>query len=306
MKDQSFPITIPYFLELYSSSEDIEKMLNIPKQYRGLLKLCDGDKSISDLEREFSLELNAEYLKAVFKDILCLVSKSSHKGDTQSLNQNALIIAPHSDDALFSLGGFLLKESSKKKFTILNVFSQSDYCVMEEFPKNPERITRLRKREELSFAKILNLQVFFLDLLEKPLRNKQKQDIHSELLIDRIVNKINPLVRNYTEVYFPLAIGENLDHTLVRKAILKIASSTNSIDFWGYEDLPYASNYRETFMEFEPSPRKIPITNEINEKCNLLQIYRSQLAINYISQIRHHAFNGKDEQAHEFFWKLRK
>jgi|GEM_PF-2480269 len=308
MDVQDYPILIPYYLEFHTSFQEILLKYHLPIEYENILRNCNGRFSVNEIQSHFKEHQDIiKILELFLENGLILLHRKPLKRKNGKTSE-IIILSPHSDDALFSLGGFILGQASSSDITIINIFTKSDYCVMNEFPKSDSLITSLRIKEDTLFAQIANARLYFLDFFEGPLRNKNQ--IRTEEIISQIVKKINSLILDTTtQIYFPLGIGDNVDHIITKQAVFILSKIFNKIAFWGYEDLPYAAHnqnqvYTLVKEDFDKAPRSVMIGDFIDSKCNLLKIYHSQLASNYAAAVRDYSV-AKNEHAYEFLWRLK-
>lgn len=212
------------------------------------------------------------------------------------MSNRVVIIVAHSDDAVLSLGGFLNK--TKKKKYIINVFST---CAISTIPglDNINKITDKNNEEEIEFAKNVNASLYFLKHKEVLLRDYKYWSGEIKESIDaRLIKKIYKEIRNKIcisdEVYFPISIGDHVDHKILfeigKKMYLKLG---HKIKFFFYEDLPYAkekslNSYRIKFKQFKLS-KYIDITKEIDKKIEMCYLYKTQYSSPYLNIIKKYA-----------------
>lgn len=134
-----------------------------------------------------------------------------------------LILSPHTDDAIFSLGHYIEK---MEDVTILSIFSGI-----------PEDYMGIRKhgilRQEHAFAcSAIGAGYINLDFLDDVYEPRPS--------IDEILSAIAPCVEPYQQVLCPIGI-HHPDHLLLRAAI---DTQPELVDQY-YQDLPYATLYPE-------------------------------------------------------------
>lgn len=221
-----------------------------------------------------------------------------------------LVICPHFDDACFSVGGFLLKKPSES-VTILTVFSKSQHAPQYEFfypllrinehlhlttlkRTLAESISAVRKKEDSKFCRRIGAVQSFFPFEDSSLRGCIKnKPIPKRTEMDR--NNISRSVFENIEkwvfsgafdtILSPLGIGNQVDHLIVLSSIIKILKREPppSINFFFYEDLPYAGWYELDLINewaferiFSNKAIYINITNEMQLKQELMDIYYSQ------------------------------
>jgi len=184
-----------------------------------------------------------------------------------------VIFAPHYDDVLLGLGGYVLELKAvdrlfSKQFHVLQLFSRSNYqtgsgkgnydtslerikfatgrrliedldCLDELFGEHAYRYELLGERECMLRAKFLaDCEMEFPHGLYEDFSDEDRQ----------IFNRLQNLVRTWaayedTALVFPLAIKEHIDHFITREAGITIAKeleTSSKARFYFQEDKPYA------------------------------------------------------------------
>jgi LmbE family N-acetylglucosaminyl deacetylase len=233
--------------------------------------------------------------------------------------QRWVFLSPHSDDLALSLGGFALTAASQVEILAVNIFSRSNHFVAGHLPQDPENVTRLRKAEEMSYMDSIGARVEFLDFKEAPLRAAD-----SDAAIRSVKKQVEQAILGFLghnedidALCFPLGIGGNLDHLMVREIVCQLAPAlqVDGMALYGYEDLPYAAVHEPEWQHildqmrgngFSLAPMATDITQVLDEKCRRLGLYQSQMAIEYAEPIRRYALTRhgpSGERAHEVLWK---
>ena len=152
-----------------------------------------------------------------------------------------LFLSPHLDDAVLSCPAYvqqLVKEGSEVR--IATVFTESD--------GSAESLYRTRRAEDRKAARGLGAKVTHLGFPDAPFRSPRYRDFCGivfgrarEYLATRrvVAREIEQLIRRWRPlcVVAPLAVGNHVDHRLVRDAALMAA---NPGELLFYEDRPYA------------------------------------------------------------------
>lgn len=219
----------------------------------------------------------------------------------------SLVISPHLDDAILSLGGFLQKHNDKNDlvFTLFNTawtILEGNYSV--------QKITEINLTEEKGVINLIGCQHKFGGYDEALLRgyknwNDELRLDDEEILLNSIVNQINTLIEenNFTEVFFPLAVGKHVDHVLVYEASKKIINhlDNKNIKVAFYEDLPYAiyggkdERLDEVKNDYTLSASQVNISNYFQKKYEYLKFYKSQLTEDDLEKIKKYAYNNVSE-----------
>jgi len=221
----------------------------------------------------------------------------------------ALIIAPHLDDAAFSLGSALLAGSLGAMPRILVVFSRSNYAIETPGTGDVEVVTQVRKKEEEAAAGQMQAVVEFLDFGEPLVRGACREfheifnkdfDPVTDPVFEPVRNKVVNIIDELqpTLAVFPLAIGNHLDHIMLNRIGLSLLAAGGTRVMF-FEDQPYAGLLDEEDIvrignKLNRNLKPYPIPGvELERKLLLLEIYKSQLnAIDFELVRRYHAVRG--------------
>jgi hypothetical protein len=237
-----------------------------------------------------------------------------------------IYISPHNDDICFSLGHY----ASFNPGDIINLCTRSQYVASKNYLMGVQEpkinfVSQLRKDEDLSFIKALNLNRYDLGLNEPSLLGYGSRDlaniseavqIVSDALLPLLKEILSPQApRTIFNLYCPCGIGDHRDHVstlLMIKNNLGFLSDLCRIYF--YEDLPYASdkNVRNLGLDrlknlfgAENLRPTINILNnmDVKNKTELMGLYKSQ----HRNGVDMNLFNPKSEytdRVHEILWSL--
>ncbi len=152
-----------------------------------------------------------------------------------------LFLSPHLDDAILSCPAYmqrLLKQG--REVRIATVFTEGGAGAEEEYRK--------RRREDRRAARELGVAAIHLGFTDAPFRSPRYRDFCGIAFgrareypatcrlvaeaIARLIRRLRP-----ERVLAPLAVGNHVDHRLVRDASLAVASPEELLF---YEDRPYA------------------------------------------------------------------
>ncbi len=235
-----------------------------------------------------------------------------------------LIVSPHLDDAALSLGGMMLH---KPRTRVLNLFNTAWSEDGELNKQSAEAITRSNLNEEKRVMRRLRATFSYEALPEALVRDplmkwcdpiNLERDHKTQI---RAAFAIAHAGLQEKEIFFPLAVGEHVDHVLVHNLIvpfmMQTMSSGASIKL--YEDLPYSTynddenNYKRRMSrvgrEFNLTPELIDITSVLDKKISILSLYKSQLNHEHLERVRTYALGLGDEvgqpgKAFERVWTL--
>jgi LmbE family N-acetylglucosaminyl deacetylase len=178
-----------------------------------------------------------------------------------------IILSPHFDDAVLSLGGFLAKEGGN---TLVATF----FAGAPEPPLVRSRDTRCgftdsndaiqgrtkEDKESLNFLGVKDDRIYNYRHIDAVYRRQSKNDpdIPEPLIEAAIAKDIASLLQAYAaqplNLYIP-GFGMHVDHKLVKNAaltVIKNLPSGSAVKIFFYQDLPYAVNLLET-----ESPRSV-------------------------------------------------
>ncbi len=208
-----------------------------------------------------------------------------------------IVLSPHLDDAVLSLGGFISQDPSR--IVVATFFAGSphtpiitDWDTISGFSDSAEahQSRILENKMALRGAEIINYN--YLDYQYETGRNNSS-------LETKITDDILKLISQYKDyevsVFGPVIFPGDLthpDHKVVHDAFYKIIRSNpnKSVTFYLYEDIPYAPASKskggmslEKFLKSLYSENVftltiIPLTQEfLVEKINRIKLYPSQI-----------------------------
>jgi hypothetical protein len=237
-----------------------------------------------------------------------------------------IYLSPHHDDICFSLSHL----ASRSGGDLVNLFTHSHYvAVALDLPSDPwahvEAITRLRREEDLRFARRLRLVRHDLKLLEPTLFGRDPFDATDiEAEVASLTAQLVPLVLallpagepEAAKLFCPMGIGAHRNHLSTLLAV-RAAYETlrRRCTVFLYEDLPYATvraaretglrRAAEIFAGFELSGSALPLNSDDSaRKLDCIRLYASQLrrpprATDFIPA------SGAAAGMHEIVWQVR-
>ena len=223
-----------------------------------------------------------------------------------------LVLEPHSDDGIFSAGGYLL--NAYRSGGVLH-----SLCV---FSKGGD-LERTRHREnQVVWEDALGATVCFAQLLDAPYR----QDAQAPVMLYRktyraVLSAISKAMEWFSPevVLAPLGIGDHVDHQLVNAAARFLSSTHTEIAFLYYEDYPYCMNACVSSGQIAASckthqPLYFDITAVFHDKVTLQHSYQSQheysksqveeYAFNYAKSVAEDACEKNSHALYERFWAV--
>ncbi len=235
-----------------------------------------------------------------------------------------LIVSPHLDDAALSLGGMMLRNPRTRVLDLFNTAWSEDDGLNK---RSVELITRSNLNEEKKVMRLLKATFSYQALPEALVRDPLmkwydpidlERDHKTQI---RAAFAIAHAGLQAKKVFFPLAVGEHVDHVLVYNLIepfMKQAMASG-VSIKLYEDLPYSTyidnenNYQRRMLrvsqEFDLTPELIDITSELDKKISILSLYKSQLSHEHLERVRTYALRLGDEarqpgKAFERVWRV--
>ena len=184
---------------------------------------------------------------------------------------NNLIFSPHTDDAIFSLGDYIIDSDSN--FIIASAFAG----IPKDWAGYRKHI-RLRQEHDEACA-MIGAKVINGDLLDDVYGEQNKSLLISwikENIVKYDVEEVSPL-----NVFIPLGI-HHPDHVLLSDCLFKIIDHYNCT-FFIYAELPYRLAYPELYksrLEYLHSIYNLENVNVnfTQHKINAIKKYNSQIA----------------------------
>ena len=235
-----------------------------------------------------------------------------------------VFISPHSDDIALSLGAFLWARRFALRIRIVTVFSVTSNTADDSI-SDSRIVTSMRKAEDARFAALLGpgVAVHWLDREDAPLRLHIPDeavfrfDLSSEDLSEKrhLVNKVKVEYGSFDLLLAPMALGQHIDHTVVRNAALELLAEGFPVAF--YEDIPYAAD--SSLAEIgEYAAHLVNLAGQeldlcaietgvtIEKKVALISCYRSQMDSRTESRVRSHAARCSVNSVVERVWASKK
>jgi LmbE family N-acetylglucosaminyl deacetylase len=227
------------------------RTVKIPYEVLEIYKLCDGKRTVRDIDSFGALEFLNQ------KRVITFVpgeGKTNHP--QKDYSQNVLVISPHIDDAALSVGGIIHKGTRLgKSFTVLNIFSRQEFQTGIRVPE--ECIHDIAAAEDEIAGRCLGYESINAGLkgaaerYNLPMNKFIGLEI-GDIISSREFSKDAVTVKNilkqqleqkeYHCIMSPMGIGGHLDHLIVSYAV-HLLITDNELDSKGlvyYEDLPYS------------------------------------------------------------------
>lgn len=201
--------------------------------------------------------------------------------------------------------------------TVVDIFGTSAWSKNEDLT-DPADITRLRQEEERRALARADCALVLHEYPEALLRGYTAWNapLHEsdEGLSREISETLRADLETATHVYFPLAVGDHVDHLIVAQQAETLLPELHARDVkvYLYEDLPYAryggvEEALERAREvFSLEPFEIDISDVIDKKICILGEYSSQLGDADLVKVREFSHEkNKLRKNVERIWKLK-
>ena len=269
----------------------------------------DGEPTVDELRGRF-LEQADQALGRFTALGLCELASSSDLAG----RRRVLVIEPHSDDAVLSVGGTMWLRRQDCEFLVVTIGNRSNFTSYYDLDReffDVDQITAIRNAEAALFARLLGGQQRTLDLLDAPLRypggqwsldwyRRHRYSISafiahhpSDQELQTWTAAVRAVLRDIRadEVWIPLG-SPHADHGLARNACLNALLEDPTLVENGavrlYQEVPYAARfpkYTEIIVNALARqgarllPEAVPITNVFADKLRLVSLYRSQFKL---------------------------
>ncbi|HEY9401932.1 MAG TPA: PIG-L family deacetylase [Pyrinomonadaceae bacterium] len=156
-----------------------------------------------------------------------------------------LIISPHCDDAIFSLGGALAR-GRLGTADVCNVFTETNFSIAGAGDA-AETTARRQLEDQAALAKV-GARPVYLGLPDACLRPPYAEpESYLSPALDPLLDPVWPLAsaalldfiarHDHDLLCFPLGLGCHIDHRIAARCGLELSSRGEAVIF--YEDLPY-------------------------------------------------------------------
>jgi LmbE family N-acetylglucosaminyl deacetylase len=251
--------------------------------------------------------------------------------------RKVLVVEPHMDDAILSVGGVMWKRRHSHDFTLVTLAGLSNFTSYYELDReyfDVEQISLLRRRESELVMAMLGGRHTALDLAEAPLRYQpgnwaldwyrghrravsafiSHASDASELATWTQAVATAMTTLSYDELWLPMGIGAHTDHELARDA--SIAALTREgvvparVEVYFYQDVPYASRFPLHTPKFlsvlessgaQLSPHAEEISEAMPAKLRMLSAYGSQFKMSYMTPKVEHAARALRPEGNGYF-----
>jgi hypothetical protein len=211
-----------------------------------------------------------------------------------------VVISPHMDDAIFSVGGLLLRLASIYRIHIISLFSIDPYTTLRKLKTDLSWLQILRNLEESCATSVIHATTVQMAWKDALLRSYQEitDQIHRDEPLVYYTNELSTQFQHNPDlVLCPVGIT-HVDHRLTRMLIeqLKQTKVLNNTPVFYYEDLPYASGQTLDYPDNVQSIAVLLTDDELILKKKLVKTYLTQMNPGLMGNILHH------KQGQERLW----
>lgn len=148
----------------------------------------------------------------------------------------SVVVSPHFDDAVFSLGG--LFQGSVPRLRVVTLCAGepgpsllSSWDARSGFASGAEAARR-RRNEDRAACRLLGVEALHLPFADFPYTGPKS--------VDAVIDALRGCLAGAARIWAPLGIGAHPDHLAARDAVLQLVLES-SADLLLYADAPYAS-----------------------------------------------------------------
>lgn len=268
-----------YILKLPHYSCEKEQLFFLGKKSQQI------SKKAASLFRELSYEPRlikegdkeaVQELVGIKASVVCQLSEREKKKAPL-----VLVIAPHLDDAAFSIGGLLTRLAKDCRIHILTLFSLDPYSMYRVLRSDFDWLQEIRTAEETVVANLIGATTYQLKWEDAILRGYSNfsQPITKAEPLEEMEHRLwEAFPQNLALVLCPLGLT-HVDHRLTRLLIDRIKVKTSQVDFpvMYYEDLPYACDGFQNPKCYKPYDITLSQEERIHKK-KMVSAYISQLS----------------------------
>lgn len=313
-----YPVLVPGHTPTEAGVQTVDGATRaIAPELSRALGLCDGTRTMNQVAKQ-SRVARTELIRA-HEDGLLLMWRSPVPATPPVAIGHAphsIILSPHLDDAALSCGGRMLGDQS---VLVVNVFNKGAWWRFPHTIADADRIQACRNVEEAMVSRLSGAVIKSLDLPEALLRGHPmaelftaKPDARDAEVAGHIRQAVAALAHEHPLVHWflPLAVGEHIDHHIVRDAAIKALADAQvkptHVHF--YEDLPYAAKLgpEADFSTRIPGQtlreESLDIEDQLPWKLELLRAYWSQFRLGDFAELGRYAKAVGGSEAAEIMW----
>jgi LmbE family N-acetylglucosaminyl deacetylase len=272
----------------------------------------DGTANVGQLQGRFS---GAAEQVARFRDLGALEIVEADFGSSRI---PVLVVEPHMDDAILSVGGQMWSRRHECEFTVLTVVGVSNFTTYERIGReyfDVATVSELRKAESRVVMRMLGGHHLAFDVPDAPLRyrpgtwtvdwylrnrrplaafkNASPDPGETSALEERLLETFRTTPAR--QIWIPMGIGTAADHEMTRDAclgaILRAKDLLRDVDIFMYQDVPYVNQFPDHARQLveamatlggELEPSYDDIGESLAAKLRMLAVFGSQFKPSYM------------------------
>jgi LmbE family N-acetylglucosaminyl deacetylase len=278
---------------------------------REVWESLDGVVRVRDVAARFPAGAGAEALSRFVELGACLPVVA----DFPAGRRKVLVIEPHMDDGVLSLGGTMWSRRDRCEFTTVTLAGRSNftsYGYLDREYFRVDEVSGLRRAESALMARAIGGRHVALDLPEAPLRYhpgdwtldwfRRHRDAVSGFIghtsgPEELATWTGAIRRVLAEepadeVWAPIGVGPHADHELTRNAFLSVLAEDPGLlrrrEVRLYQEVPYAAQFPAfTAAIVEGLERSgaaleletVPVTEVFPDKLRLISLFGSQFKL---------------------------
>ena len=227
-----------------------------------------------------------------------LFSSTTNMGLIVARMLTSVVLSPHMDDAVFSIGGTIGNLIIRKeRVVVYNVFSVTSYVQNPKLRIAPFATT-MRYGEEIVASILMRYNRRFFPFEDNYMRKNANPAIVTSRVEKSIQKNLN--LDNPVRVFAPLGVGNHTDHKLLSETAMKLVE--NRTIRWDqlllYEDLPYSAkpnavekgiqSFQNKFgVKLQPS--LVDVSAQFTLKMVVSGVYRSQYDTQDLRDLKNYA-----------------
>lgn len=289
---------------------------NFSSQDLELWETIDGCKNIGELEKIFPGCF--ERLQRFWTLGICEFVPENFPAP----RRRVLIIEPHMDDAVLSVGGLMWKKQNECDFSVVSVVGISNFTSYHRQQRltrdyyDVETITSLRRKESETVMRLVGGTHHMLDKYDSPLRynnagnwsvdwhqkhvralsafqNQSPVEEEVEAWSYSIVEVLDTIPTD--EIWIPMGVGTSTDHETTRnaclRALMRFPKFVQQAEIYFYQDSPYGASFAghtaQIVTAFTSAGGElericVDVTDSMEWKIRLISIFGSQFKLSYM------------------------
>lgn len=216
--------------------------LDVAAGVMAALRVCDGLRRFRDYDGVVQEGLT----QAIGLGLACWAPA---EGPQSAPPGGTLVISPHPDDAILSLGSWLCDNAPA---VIANVFSIETWARQPYYLERPELTKQLLVEEDRAASRMIGAFPEYLGFVDAPLRGPgdflldeglKAHELGAPHLLSQVRDALVPRIAQFGTLFAPAGVGGHVDHLICREVILQCIEDglLPAAKVLFYEELPYAA-----------------------------------------------------------------